>query len=101
MFRQLPDDHSITVIQGGLSCPSKKKPQREQAGKQKVLGKDSQTFFLDSNLSSKETKADKSLGIKQKLKVRDKVSPAEDSGRVHKFCNHHIAGKNQKRQEGW
>lgn len=52
---------------------------REQTGKQKVLWKDSQTFFLDSNLYSKETKADKSVGIKQKLKVRDKVSPAEDS----------------------
>lgn len=86
MFRQPPGDHNITAIQGERSCPSKKKPQREQAGKQKELWKDSQTFFLDSNLSSKETKADKSLGIKQKLKVRDKVSPAEDcQGEYTKF----------------
>lgn len=59
---------------GGLSCPSKTTNITENRYYEKIR----RIFFLDSNFTSKETKADKSLDIQQKLKVRDKVSPAED-----------------------
>lgn len=56
-----------------------KKHHRENVGKQKVLQKKNhRAFFLDSNFTSKEKKADKSLGIQQKLKCKRQVSPAED-----------------------